>query len=135
MPTDSGPFLLDETRLVFGPAGEATPKPVSPAFYEQLDAEFGDFAGHMLVAEHYFDAPWPTWEMHPKGDELVYLLDGDADFIFWVGSAEEPVRVAKPDSYVIVPKGSWHTAWPRQPTRMLFFTPGEGTFNAETPGS
>lgn len=134
MPIDPGPFDIDETRLVIGPNGNASPKPVSPTFYEDLDAEFGDFAGHMLVAEHSFDAPWPTWEMHPKGDEFVYLLEGDVDLILWIGSTEKTLRVDMPGTYVIVPKGTWHTARPRRPTRMLFLTPGEGTLNAETPG-
>jgi hypothetical protein len=32
-------------------------------------------------------------------------------------------------SYVVVPKGVWHTARTSVATRMLFVTPGEGTEN------
>ncbi len=134
MTQDAGPFQLTDTRLVLGPGGTATPRRVSDGFYQKLDAEFGDFAGHMLVAEHSFDAPWSTWEMHPAGDEFVYLLDGDTDFILWIDASETRVRVNTPGSYVVVPKGVWHTARPYRPTRMLFVTPGEGTQNAEQPG-
>lgn len=134
MAQKSGPFRLDEMRLVVGPSGDATPKRVTPDFYAQLDADFGDFNGHSLVAEHTFEEAWPTWEMHPAGDEFVYLLEGDVDFVLWIDAAEQTVRVAEPGSYVVVPKGTWHTARPRQRTRMLFVTPGEGTRNAEKPG-
>lgn len=135
MPTDPGPFVLDDTRLVIGPDGNATTKAVSPGFYQELDTEFGSFAGHILVSEHEFKSAWPTWEMHPAGDELVYLLEGDVDFVLWVESKEQTVHVDRPGSYVVVPKGIWHTARPNRPTRMLFFTPGEGTRNAEQPES
>jgi len=38
-------------------------------------------------------------------------------------------RLAKPGDYVVVPRGTWHTAHVSVPTRMLFVTPGEGTEN------
>ena len=135
MPPDAGPFNLDVTRLVLGSGGEATPKNVSPAFYEELGAEFNPFAGHVLIAQHDCDEPWPTWEMHPKGDEFVYLIEGDVDFVLMREAGEEILRVNEPGTYVVVPQGIWHTARPRKPTKLLFVTPGEGTLNAETPGS
>jgi mannose-6-phosphate isomerase-like protein (cupin superfamily) len=134
MKTDPGPFDIETTRLVLGPTGTATPKAVTPSFYEDLDREFDGFAGHVLVSRHAFDAAWPTWEMHPMGDEFVYLLDGEVDFVLWVDGRERIVRVDRPGCYVVVPRGTWHTARPRRPTVMLFVTPGEGTRNAEQPG-
>ncbi len=133
MATDSGPYNIEDTRLILGPAGIAVPKAVSELFYAELDTEFGGFAGHFLVSQHGFAEPWPTWEMHPKGDEFVYLISGDTDFVLWADGQEKVVRVSEPSSYVIVPKGTWHTARPREHTVMLFVTPGEGTENAETP--
>ena len=88
----------------------------------------------MLVQRFAFDEPWPTWEMHPAGDEMVYLLSGNTDFVLWVDSEEKVVSINEPGSYVIVPRGTWHTARPHEPTDMLFFTPGECTLNAEQPG-
>lgn len=128
-----GPHDAGATATIFAPAGAATVKAFSPAFYEELDREFGDFAGHMLIQRYTFDTPWPTWEMHPKGDEYVYLLSGDTDFVLWVDGKEEVVRINQPGSYVIVPQGVWHTARPHGPTSMLFVTPGEGTENVEKP--
>ena len=133
MTQESGPFVLTDTRLVMGPDGEATPLEVTPSFFEGLDEQFGHFAGHMLVSRFDFDEPWPTWEMHPKGDEFVYLLSGDVDLLLKTDAGEKVLHVDQPGAYIVVPKGTWHTARSNAPTSMLFITPGEGTENRETP--
>ena len=119
--------------MVTGPDGGATPKAVTPAFYEELDREFDGFAGHVLISQHAFAEAWPGWEMHPKGDEIVYLLSGEVDFVLWTGAGERVLRVDRPGSYIVVPKGTWHTARPRGPAGLLFITPGQGTEHARTP--
>ena len=37
------------------------------------------------------------------------------------------IKLAEAGSYVVVPRGVWHTAEPSEATRLLFITPGEGT--------
>ncbi len=133
MATKAGPHDAGETAAILAPSGAATVKAFSPTFYEELDVEFGNFAGHVLIQRFAFETPWATWERHPHGDEYVYLIGGDVDFVLWRDGREETVRVSQPGSYVIVPRGVWHTARPHAPTTMLFVTPGEGTQNAETP--
>ena len=129
-----GPHDLDRTRVILAPSGDATLKDDSPTFYEELDREFDDFAGHLLFSRFSFDEPWPTWEIHPHGDEFVYLLAGDTDFVLHTDAGEQVVRISEPGSYVMVPRNTWHTARPHAPTSMLFVTPGEGTLNSEMPG-
>ena len=133
MAIDPGPHDLEQVRYILAPDGSGTNKSVTPNFYQELDTEFSNFGGHVLVQTFTFDEPWPTWEMHPEGDEFVYLLAGDTDFLLREGSAERRVRVSEPGTYVVVPKGAWHTARPHAATTMLFVTPGEGTLNAESP--
>ena len=133
MSFDSGPFDLQSTPLVLGPQGKATPKEMTPGFYAELDREFDGFAGHVLVSQHEFEEAWPTWERHPKGDEMVCLLSGDVDFVLRGDDGEQVVRVDRPGAYVIVPRGVWHTVRPRTRSSMLFVTPGEGTENADSP--
>ena len=128
------PFSMDTTRAILEPGGKVTAKQVTPAFYEELDKEFDNFTGHSLVSTFEFDADWPTWEIHPNGDEIVYLLSGDTDVVLWAPDAETTIRMDTPGTYVVVPRATWHTARPRKPTTMLFITPGEGTINAESPG-
>ncbi len=129
----SGPFDLAKIFAVLDADSSVTTRPVGPDLYRELDAEFDGFKGCALVAEHSFSDAWGTWEMHPGGDELVYLLDGDVDFILWRDAREEILHVGTPGSYVVVPRGIWHTARPHKPSKMLFVTPGEGTQHAETP--
>ncbi len=133
MTTKAGPFDIVKTRLILNPQGIATPKDVSDAFFGELGTEFGGFKGHILISRFDFDEPWPTWEIHPEGDEFVYLLSGDADVFLKNEAGEQTLHVDVPGSYVVVPRGTWHTARPRRPTSMLFVTPGEGTENRETP--
>lgn len=35
--------------------------------------------------------------------------------------------LSEPGTYVLIPRGTWHTATTSEPTRMLFLTDGEGT--------
>ena len=133
MAIDPGPHNLDAARFVLGPDGQGTTHGVSPDFYERLDESFPSFLGHVLIQRFSFDEPWPSWEVHPEGDEFVYLLEGDTDFVLKLGDVEQTVRVNQVGSYVVVPKGAWHTARPHTSTTMLFVTPGEGTLNALAP--
>ena len=133
MATDPGPHNLATTPTILTPDGKAVPKTRTANFFEELDQDFAEFKGHILVMTFEFDEPWPTWEIHPHGDEMVYLLEGDTDFLLHTDQGVQTVRVSEPGSYVLVPKNTWHTARPHAPTKMLFVTPGEGTLNEVEP--
>jgi len=106
---------------------------VSDRLYEELDASYGDFSGRTLISCHSFKDDWPTWEMHPKGDEFVVLLSGDVDMVLASEDGDETLRLSQAGAFVIVPRGLWHTAKVREPATMLFVTPGEGTENRAEP--
>ncbi len=106
---------------------------VTDTIWSDLDEKFGDFVGHSLIASFSFDDDWPTWEVHPEGDEFACLPSGDGDMIFDTDEGEQRVRLNTPGSFVIVPKGTWHTAKVHAPISMLFVTPGQGTENREQP--
>ncbi|MFQ6005072.1 MAG: cupin domain-containing protein [Woeseia sp.] len=109
--------------------------PVTDTIWSDLDDSYGDFAGHSLIASFSFDQDWPTWEVHPEGDEFVCLLSGDADMVLDAEDGEQLIRLNAPGSFVIIPKGTWHTAKVHAPTTMLFVTPGQGTENRERPSA
>lgn len=133
MAQDIGPFDLDRTQLILCPDGTGIAKDVAPDFYENLASHFKPFSGHVLIAQHDCDAPWPAWEMHPKDDEFVYLIHGDVDFVLWIDNEERAVRLQQPGTFIVVPKATWHTVRSRQPSRLLFVTPGEDTQYGEPP--
>ena len=116
---------LDSTFVVVQPDHSAVPMPVTPAIYEELDRRFDGFKGRMLVSCYRFDSDWETWEMHPAGDEIVCLLSGRAAFEF--EGRGIVAELTEPGAFVIVPRGTWHTAHTSVPTSMLFITPGEAT--------
>ena len=120
---------LDSTFVVLQPDQRAALVQNGPGVFEELSRRFAGFKGHVLIATFAFDANWSTWECHPAGDELVCLLEGDVTLVLDRGAAEEQVRLQLPGEYVVVPKGTWHTARTTVPTKMLFVTPGEGTEN------
>ncbi len=120
---------LTSTFVVLGPHHEAIPVAVTPSIYEELDKRFDNFKDRLLVSSFSFDSDWSSWEVHPAGDEIVCLLSGNATLVLDRDGAEETIHLREPGSFVIVPKGTWHTARTSVATRMLFVTPGEGTQN------
>ena len=118
---------LVSTFVVLQPDQSAVPVAVTPTIWQELDQRFDDFKGRVLVSCFSFDSDWDTWEMHPAGDEIVCLLSGRVTFEF--EGRGHVAELSVPGTYVIVPRGTWHTAHTRIPTKMLFITPGEGTQN------
>jgi mannose-6-phosphate isomerase-like protein (cupin superfamily) len=80
-----------------------------------------------LMSAFSFSADWPSWERHPAGEELVMLLSGSAVLLLEEANGERELLLDTVGSYVLVPKGVWHTARTTQPTTLLFLTPGAGT--------
>src|SRR5882724_959301 len=70
------------------------------------------------------------WERHPTGDELLHILEGEADVVTLTdgGPVHSTVRAG---SIFICPRGLWHRVLPRSPLSMLFATPGEGTEHSD----
>ena len=120
---------LSSTFVVLQPDQATAQVDVTPTVFEDLDRRFAGFKAHVLMSSFSFEADWPTWEMHPAGDEVVCLLSGDVRMVLAREGGEEVAHLSKPGEYIVVPKGTWHTARTSVPTKMLFLTPGEGTQN------
>ncbi len=128
----SGPFDLSATYLRLRPDASVEPLAVDATFWQRIGAgELGTFHNEYLVAVHAFDADWRVWEMHPNGDEVVCLLSGTATFVLEEQDGRREVALEQSGSYVIVPKGTWHTARTKGPCRLIFITAGEGTAHRE----
>jgi mannose-6-phosphate isomerase-like protein (cupin superfamily) len=70
-------------------------------------------------------------ELHPDGDELLYLISGRVDVILDDGDAErvgtEHVTTLQPGEAFIVPKGIWHRVDVLEPSHFVHITPGPGS--------
>jgi mannose-6-phosphate isomerase-like protein (cupin superfamily) len=121
-------FDLRSTYVGLDGKGGAHKLRVGPKFWETIDTNAA--ARGTLVTQFESDADWPHWEMHPKGDEVVYLLDGEATMVFESKPRDHKIRM-KAGLAIVVPKGTWHRALVAKPCRMLFITYGEGTRHKE----
>lgn len=95
-------------------------------FWQLPPSELAAWGKGWLISEFSCTQDWPTWEMHPQGDEFVYLLSGAVELQLERGSKVEKI-VLESSGAVVVPRGVWHTARVRMPSRMLHVTRGEGT--------
>ncbi|NJN36362.1 MAG: cupin domain-containing protein [Nitrospiraceae bacterium] len=117
-------FNLEQTYLGLDGAGGVAKIPVGPDFWETIDKN--PAARGTVVMQWVSTADWPHWEMHPNGDEVVCLVDGDVSMIFDVEGRDVVVPMVSGQT-VVVPAGVWHRAIVARPSRMLFITYGEGT--------
>ena len=67
-------------------------------------------------------------ELHPDGDELLYLISGRVNVILDDGDeatvGTETVEALEPGQAFIVPQGVWHRVEVVEPSRFVHVTPG-----------
>ncbi len=94
------------------------------AGYGQRNASDGEEG--RLVSLHTFSAPWDTWEMHPRGEELVVCVSGAITLHQEIDGSVVQATL-QPGEAIINPRGVWHTADVSEPSTALFITAGVGT--------
>ena len=112
--------------VCLGSDGKARTVEGGPAFWSLPEAEMAASGNGWLISEFEFSSDWPTWEMHPNGDEFVYLLSGSADLLLEQPGGIRTLALREMGA-VVVPRGVWHTAKIRAASRMLHVTLGAGT--------
>jgi mannose-6-phosphate isomerase-like protein (cupin superfamily) len=121
---DCPAFVLDTSFVHLDDKGGAFLLPVDAGFWETPDPRLDE--GRM-VSIFTSESDWPNWEMHPEGDELVYLLSGRMTLILEGKDAPHRGVDLVVGQGVLVPRGTWHTADVAEPGKALFITPGKGT--------
>ncbi|WP_426165316.1 cupin domain-containing protein [Pseudoduganella sp. R-32] len=128
MKTAVGPFNTVETYLHLGPDGTSVPLEVNESFWQDLTSgAFAHLGPGRLVSTYDFSEDWASWEQHPAGEEVVALISGAIQFVLEVDGGERKVELDQPGQFLIVPRGTWHTANIARQAKVLFITPGEGT--------
>lgn len=118
-------FDLDTTYLALEAGTGVTAMAVTDDFWETVDQR-EELRGGRLVMLARYDADWTAWEVHPEGDEVVYLLAGAVDLVLDEPDGERVLEL-RGRAAVIVPKGVWHTARVHEPGDVLHITAGDGT--------
>lgn len=99
----------------------------TPDWYERYGAAHaGDGADGRLVTIHTFDSPWDSWEMHPRGAELVACVDGSMTLHQEI-DGETRTAVLSAGEAIVNPPGVWHTADIEGEATAFFITAGAGT--------
>jgi mannose-6-phosphate isomerase-like protein (cupin superfamily) len=71
-------------------------------------------------------------ELHPDGDELLYLVSGHVEVVFEDGGTPDRVGIERSvmvqaGEAIVVPSGVWHRVVVTEPARMIHITPGPGS--------
>lgn len=85
-----------------------------------------DGAEGRLVSMFSFTEPWTTWEMHPKGAEVVICTAGEMTLVQEIDGEVKRTTIG-PGEYAINPPGVWHTADVSETATGIFITAGLGT--------
>lgn len=116
----------DTTYALLGALGQISLHAGGEAFWAQPPAVLDALGQDWLVSEFSCDVDWASWEMHPHGDEFVYLLEGSIEFLLEGPDGLSAHRLEGRGA-VVVPRGVWHTARVFRPSRLFFITRGTGT--------
>lgn len=121
-------LLSDFTQnyALLGKSGEINLLEGGDAFWNLPAEKFDEIGQNWLITEFEFEEDWQTWEMHPHGEEIVYLLSGAMDLTLEKEGNKETIKLC-PKGLVIIPRGTWHTAKVFEPSKMLVITFGKDT--------
>ena len=126
---------LAKNYLLLEPDGAAVLLPGGGDFWSQLmSGEVTDPGIRRLMASENgrllsalsMSADWTHWEMHPAGDEILFMLEGKATFVLDLPDGLREVALNS-GRLLVIPQGVWHTAKVSEPARLLAITAGSGT--------
>lgn len=118
-------FELSATYVQLHDGAAATPVPVDADFWCRIEARTELHQGRLLTA---FDVmPGNShWEMHPDGDEVLYLASGAMTIVLEDANGISKTALA-PGKACIVPRGVWHSLITHTAGTLLAITRGKGT--------
>ncbi len=126
----SGPRKLEDEFIHLGLGATAKPQPPFTgmewyAGYAQRHG--GDGAEGRLVSQYTFTENWPSWEMHPKGSEVVICTEGAMELTQEFPDGRVEKCTLHSGEYAINPPGVWHIADVAERATAIFITAGEDT--------
>jgi mannose-6-phosphate isomerase-like protein (cupin superfamily) len=118
-------FALDRTFVQLADGAAAVPVAVDSNFWQRIGEETALQEGRLVTFFH-LDRGNMHWEMHPAGDELLFLVSGKTAIVLDDGKTRRKVSMTAGDA-LIVPRGVWHTFEIAEPGDLLAITRGAGT--------
>ena len=117
---------LSENYLSLGAAGIIQTLEGGDKFWNRSNDDLEKLGENWLITEFHFEEDWKSWEMHPNGEEIVYLLSGSMDLILEKDEVRQTLEL-RSKGLVVVPRGTWHTAKVFEPSDVLVITLGKET--------
>lgn len=109
---------LTDSYLSLGYDGNVTNVPVAKGPPSRL-------GGYLLGGGFMTRAAPHGGEIHPDGDEVLLVISGGIDVILEEPDGDRRVAV-DPGRAFVVPRSIWHRVELREPSHVLFLTPGPG---------
>ncbi len=125
MPTTTA-YDLSKTPIHLG--DEDTALPIGDfnfdgeSFMAYIEGHCQSNPGRLMMIEST-PASWATWERHPQGAEIVFVLEGSGSFFQELEDGSVTEIPVQPGAAVINPPGVWHTADITEPMRAIYITP------------
>lgn len=125
----SAPRLAERfVHLGLGATAEPQPPFTGLEWYEGYGARTAnDGSEGRLVSMHTFTEGWPSWEMHPKGHEVVICTAGEMLLTQEYPDGRREQTTLRTGEYAINDPGVWHIADVAESATAVFITAGEGT--------
>ena len=114
------------TIVHLGADGRARPVAWTPDVFRRLVTGGQDRVVGAKHGTEPADFHADEWEMHPSGDEVLYLLTGALDVVLDEPGGERTVEL-RAGQGCLVPRGIWHRLILGRPSDLLFVTPAHGT--------
>jgi len=119
-------FELSQVTVALYRDGQAHLLPKAPGPPARIDG--------FSVGAPVLTRPAPhAGEMHPDGDELLFLISGHVSVLLEEQDAQRVLEL-RPGQAVVVPRGVWHRVLPNEPSQLLHITPGPGGEHRPLPG-
>ena len=112
---------FDASKAVVGLArstGEA-------CFMAQTDGPPRRIDGYTVGAPIITRDPPHAGEMHPDGDELLYVVSGKFNVLLELDAERRDVVMGAGEA-LVVPRGVWHIVNLQEPGQLVHITPGPG---------
>jgi mannose-6-phosphate isomerase-like protein (cupin superfamily) len=90
--------------------------------------------GYTIGAPNITQDPPHAGEMHPDGDELLYVVSGRFKVSLELDAGLRDVEVRAGEA-LVVPRGVWHLVALQEPGRLVHVTPGPGGDHRPLPGA
>jgi mannose-6-phosphate isomerase-like protein (cupin superfamily) len=126
---------LGTTYLHLNGSGDALSVALTPTFWQELASGEHRSPGVARIAgeDGWLVARFPVrdgishWEMHPRGDEILVMLEGAIDVVLEQSDGTTRTVPLETGAACLVPRATWHRLLPRAPGHLLAVTYGKAT--------